>query len=317
MRKEYESAMKASFLNGTDWRIPFIDSTKTMAVRTHGAQTLGLTSLPMDNKFDRQILIGDYFMPSFFSGVATPDDNGLLFRGNAVRAVNHGTNSTRIFPMENIPGDLPRCQTINPGPENTLIVTRNADNRIFTLIPPEDPSAPTTEPESKWDIWGRATIHSTNANTPMMVHSLLPEGHRIITIESSFVLRDDWILCEYEIVNFVIGPRRCKIVIAKKKSTKIPDFTYGITRAKDGGLLFITDYRSPSEEYIGLKERGVYKGPGVITDNYANEMKLVRPEVWGNGLGLIGDGVLISVYGMSEPGPFNGEPGRLVYLPKL
>lgn len=315
MKEMYEAAMKKSFIEGDDWQIPFIDSTRTIATRPHGAQTLGIHISPVDgNAF--QLVVADYFMPSFFSGIATHNDEGLLFTGNAIRGVNHGTNSVRIFPFDNIPGDLPRCQTINPGPENTLFATRNGDKKIFILIPPEDPNAPDTEPESKWDIWGRSSVDSFNSS-PTMIHSLLVEKDTILTIESGFIFRNDWRLCEYKIADFIIGPRRYKMVINNVKSTKIPDFTYGIVRAKDGSLLFITDFRATNQNFLGLKEHGIYKGPSNITNGYIHEMEMVYSKVWGNGLGLIERGVLISVYGMAEPGPFNGEPGRFVFLPKL
>ena len=83
------------------------------------------------------------------------------------------------------------------------------------------------------------------------------------------------------------------------KEREIAPNRYGIAVKKDGTIVTIADFRA--------KEHGLFFGD-----------KLQVPGLVGNGAALLDDGksgALVTRYGHGHPGPFNGVPGALIYVP--
>ena len=87
---------------------------------------------------------------------------------------------------------------------------------------------------------------------------------------------------------------------AELKESEIAPDRYGIAvRERDGAFITITDSRA--DKY------------GLYVDD-----KVQVPDLVGNGVALLDDGkdgALVTRYGQAFPGPFNGVPGALIYVP--
>lgn len=140
--------------------------------------------------------------------------------------------------------------------------------------------SPPKEPKGRWTLSGAKTLPGEG-----MVHSALLSGGKLLTIESTSDL-EAWFRREYKSDKFE--------VIDENPSAP---YLYGL--AEENSLVYaITDAR------CDLKH-GIYKG------SY-----LLAPEIWGNGICFIVEGALVTKYGQSATGPFNGEPGGLIFVPR-
>jgi len=86
---------------------------------------------------------------------------------------------------------------------------------------------------------------------------------------------------------------------AELKEKEIAPNRYGIAVKKDGTVATIADFRA--------KEHGLF---------FDDKMQV--PGLVGNGVVFLDDGnsgALVTRYGQAYPGPFNGAPGALIYVP--
>jgi hypothetical protein len=241
---------------------------------------LGFQPLGISGSGNR-IAIAAYFEPAICMAEINTDENGMHFNVNWIRGVNHGIQSVRLFPDMLIYGEANRAQTVNFGPNGTLWVTRNADRKFFILTPSNSPGG-------RWTLTGSITLLE-NHNMAFLHAALLHIGHNdIYAIESS----DDGNEWRFSIYSLTDGQFTCG------SNDIIKPYTYGIGSAQDGGLLTISDFRA--------EKHGIYR--------YG---KLAYPDIYGNGICLLQDGsALVTRYGQASPGCFNGEPGKLIYIPK-
>lgn len=227
---------------------------------------------------ENRIAIAAYFEPAICLADINIDKNGMHFNVNWIRVVNHGIRSVRLFPDMLIYGEANRAQTVNFGPDGTLWVTRNADREFFILTPPASPGG-------RWTLTDSITLPKLAIDT--MVHSVLLTDNAIFTIESAFNI-EQWYICEYNAGGSQLISNR-----------EAAEYTYGIA-IKDSNVLMVTDYR------YNRSPHGIY-----------TEKEQIVSGVYGNGICLLQDGsALVTRYGQASPGCFNGEPGKLIYIPK-
>jgi len=280
MDKQYFKNMAASFAN--QQKNITIPTEKLGEPIFLGFQPLGIASTPK-NGYDL-IAIADYYAPAICLAKVRMTADGLeFFDFEWIRGVNHGIQSVRLFPDVVNGGDINRAQTVNFGHDGTLWVSRSADpeRSFFVLSPPENSG-------DKWSLTDK--IQLPKNNNMAMIHSanILIGLDTLHTIESSADLN------EWRFSIYTLTPD--KLIFGS--SDEIKPFTYGIA-ATGKGLMMITDFRSE-------KKHGIYR--------YS---ELAVPDVFGNGVAVLSDGsVLITVYGQACPGPFNGQPGMLLYISK-
>ena len=199
--------------------------------------------------------------------------------------MKHGIQSVRLFPDVLRDSDINRTQTVNFGPNGTLWIPRNGDpERSFFVLPPPQNTG------DKWSLTDKILL-PPDGDDMAMIHSALWEHktNRIFTIKSSADV-NEWQSTIYSVAD--------EKTLFYNSSDRIEPFTYGITLT-NYGLLTVTNFRS-------TKKHGIYL--------YQN---LAVPDVFGNGITSLSDGsVLVSVYGQTCPGPFNGVPGMLLYISK-
>ncbi len=241
--------------------------------------SLGFQPLGISSSGNR-IAIAAYFEPAICLAEINTDENGMHFKVSWIRGVNNGISSVRLFPDMLIWGEANRAQTVNFGPNGTLWVTRNADRKFFILTPSDSPGG-------RWTLTGSITLPENSGMAYIHSALLLPELDTLYLIESSGD-GNEWRLGIYSSVDDTI---------ICGSSDAVKPYTYGIGSAKNG-LFTISDFRT--------EEHGIYK--------YG---KLVLPDIYGNGICLLPDGsALVTRYGQASPGCFNGEPGKLIYIPK-
>lgn len=273
MHPNYEEAQKKSYANQTGGITIPANELNGIVEISLGFQPLGISS--SGNK----IAIAAYFEPAICLAEISNDENGMHFKVNWIRGVNHGILSVRLFPDMLIWGEANRAQTVNFGPNGTLWITRNADREFFILTPSDSPGG-------RWTLTNSITLPENHGMAYIHSALLLHGLDTIYSIESS----DDgneWRLGVYSMVDG-------KIISGSNDI--IEPYTYGIGTID--GLLTISDFRA--------KEHGIYR--------YG---KLILPDIYGNGICFLPDGsALVTRYGQASPGCFNGEPGKLIYIPK-
>lgn len=241
--------------------------------------SLGFQPLGISSSGNR-IAIAAYFEPAICLADINVDENGMHFNVNWIRGVNHGIRSVRLFPDMLIWGEANRAQTVNFGPNGTLWITRNADREFFILTPSDSPGG-------RWTLTDTIKLPE-NQNLAFLHATLLQtEYNTLYTIESSNDI-EEW---QFSIYSVVDGKITCG------SSDIINPYIYGIG-IQNGKLTTISDFRA--------KEHGIYR--------YG---KLILPDIYGNGICFLNDGsALVTRYGQASTGCFNGEPGKLVYIPK-
>ena len=273
MQEGYEKAMAKSFSNQLgEMLIPAYKLSHIIEI-TLGFQPLGIAS--QGNK----IAIAAYYESAICLAEVNRDKEGLRFRVDWIRGVNHGIQSVRLFPDIPQLSGVNRAQTVNFGPDGTLWVSRNGDREFFIL------SRPTAESAGRWTLTKKFTLPGEG-----MIHSALIEdgASRLLTIESTMDL-EEWGYCVYSMVS------NDKVV-----SIYSQPYFYGLGIGRQGSAMKITDYRAEMPH-------GIYTVDG---DNP------VISDIWGNGICFLPDGsALVTKYGQAAPGPFNGDPGSLIYIP--
>lgn len=242
-----------------------------------GAQPLGICARPLQDGSD-EVAVAFYFEPAVCLANVRRDAAGLHLVVSHIRGVNHGIQSVRLFPDIYQPGGANRAQCVFWGPDGkTIWVSRNGERDFFVLSPP-------AEPKGRWTLIDKFSMPQCDPH--MMVHSALYHGD-VYTIESP----DD--LKEWRIRQYNTGPQR--FVVANEQA--IETWRYGIA-VKNGSVWTVTDFRAD-------QPHGIYCGD-----------KLMVPDMCGNGIAFLSDGsALVTRYGQSYPGCFNGIPGALIYIP--
>lgn len=242
-----------------------------------GSHPLGIAHREFDGK--EQLVFASYWEPSLCLVDVFQDETGLHLKPTWIRNVNHGTEIVRIFPGRPQFGDLPRAQTVNFAPDGCLWASRNGDRQFIVLQPP-------TKARGCW-----TAIKWLNLPGEGMVHSALLIKGRLITTESTLDLKK-WRFC-----NYFIEQQKDNLFFSLAEKRDEPPFTYGIAK-RSGRFWTVTDFRS--KEPTGIYEDGEIKVAGIH----------------GNGLCFLKDGsAVVSRYGHGHPGPFNGIPGALIYIP--
>lgn len=244
-----------------------------------GSQPLGIVSRPFGE--GDQIAIATYLEPAVCTADVKRDENGLRFQVDWIRGAQHGIQRVRLFYDISLPSGANRAQTVNFGPQDTLWVSRNGESDFYVFSPPQG--------GERWILTDRLTLP-----TSMLVHSALLAQTTLFTVESPGSLKD-WSLKEYRLEDRQFTQVRDPI--------SIPDYMYGIGRRQEEDTAWlVTDFRATAPH-------GVYR----VRDG---ESELVVPGVEGSGIAFLSDGsALVTRYGQSHPGAFNGIPGALIYVP--
>lgn len=135
--------------------------------------------------------------------------------------------------------------------------------------------------QKKWQVVNRVAVPGEG-----MIHSAALDGELLHTVESGMDL-SGWTARQYDIADWkMVGILR-----------ELRPYTYGVECTVDDRW-YVTDFGSKADP-------GLYSGD-----------ELVVPGVHGTGLCFLPDGgALVARYGQTHPGPFNGIPGALVYVP--
>ncbi|MEK7067561.1 MAG: hypothetical protein AAB956_01020, partial [Patescibacteria group bacterium] len=198
----------------------------------------------------------------------------------------------RMFPDVLYPGMANRMQTAIFSPDGKLWISRGEDRKFFVLRPPAN--------RKEWILERIISLPEPEAGRgPLFIQSVylpsIPEN--LIVIESNF--KGYACVCWYQI-------ERGKI-IRLGTGKKLPVFMYGIGcptgifSRLEAMYHFITDQRCEARH-------GIYR--------FDNMTDPTIPRLCGTGITFLSDGgALVTRYGQAYPGPFNGQPGKLVYIP--
>lgn len=280
MSPEYLAAMATSYANQEGGITVPAEKLNEITEISLGFQPLGIASQPAADGSD-DIAIADYFGPAICTANVKHDDRGLHFTVDWIRGVEHGVERVRIFPDIAKPGGANRAQTVNWDHVGDLWVTRNGlgDRDFFVLSQSVDGLCLV----EKMALPGSGMVHSALLNCDV---------RKVWTIESSNDLKC-WSRFTYQLDDQFANP-----VLQMREP--VPDWSYGV--AGKNGEFIVTDYRA-------AVPHGIY-------DVSSATPRLVVPGVWGTGICFLSDGsALVSRYGQSHSGAFNGLPGALVYVP--
>ena len=241
-----------------------------------GCQPLGITAL------GNRVAIAAYFEPAVCLAEVNRDSAGLHFKVEWIRGVNHGVESIRLFPGLAPGGRENRCQTACFAPDGELWVCRNGDREFFVLSPPIPPA-------KRWTLTRRVKFPASNAELPMVHSAVIVGGGDVVTIESEDDEFKNWFFRRYE-----VDGDGLRLV------SSLPSWSpwsYGVVWR---GCSFwrVTDFRTEDEP-------GIYRGDDLVVSG-----------VNGNGICFLSDGsALVTRYGHSAKGAFNGLPGALIWVP--
>jgi len=280
MTSAYWEAAKQSYANQEGGVTISADRLDEIVEIPLGFQPLGICHSFVSGR--KRIAIAAYYEPAICIADLTGDENGLHFQTSWIRGVDHGIQSVRLFLDISQPGGANRAQTINFDREGRLWVTRNSERDFFILAPSASGGK-----EGRWTLREKVSLPGPKGEY-QMVHSASREGNRLFTIESPGSLQK-WFFCEYEV-------KDSQFIALERHSIKA--WRYGIA-FRFGAPWTVTDFRSK-------EKHGIYC-----------ENKLVVPGVEANGLCFLKDdgSALVTRYGQSHPGAFNGVPGALIYVP--
>lgn len=279
MTEAYRKAMATSYAN-QEGGITIPPERLGEIVEVHlGFQPLGVSAL------GNRVAIADYFAPAVCLAEVNRDAAGLHFKVDWVRGVDHGVESIRLFPGMAV-GGANRCQTACLASGGELWICRNGDREFFVLSPPIPPA-------TRWTLTRRVKFPSSDAEFPM-VHSAVVEDDRVTTVESEDSGFKNWFHKQYRAHG---GELMLERVIANSIAGQCWPWGYGVSR-RDDKVWTVTDFRTE-------------KNPGIYADG-----DLVVPGVYGNGICFLPDGsALVTRYGGSAKGCFNGVPGALIWVP--
>ncbi|OGF14845.1 hypothetical protein A3G56_02130 [Candidatus Falkowbacteria bacterium RIFCSPLOWO2_12_FULL_45_10] len=257
-----------------------------------GFQPAGISSRQLSDNVD-QIAIADYFAPAVCLAKVTRDKTGLHFTVEWIRGVDYKGKRVRMFPDILYPGMANRMQTVSIGPDGKLWITRNEGREFFVLQPP-------AKKGQGWTLKKIISLPECKEGLgPLFIQSAFFSSFSgdLIVIESNYVSYS----CAYwyEVEGGAI--------IRLKREETLPIFMYGISHPirdaffSETFYYFITDYRCEARH-------GIYR---------IDQMDApIVPRICGTGIAFLFEGgALVTRYGQAYPGPFNGKPGALIYVP--
>lgn len=282
--KAYEQAMKQSYsMQENSITIP-ADRLDEVVEIPLGFQPLGISSQGMLNA--TKVAIAAYF-ESAVCLVDVPDDrsNGLQMNVNWIRGADHGVESVRLFPNQAYVGGANRCFQAIFDRSNADIWVNRSDREFYRLLSPNQPGG-------RWRVTEKLVLQEATDGVVRGVHSatFIADGS-LMVIEGTLAAQ------ELRLANY----NRSGVPVGTSTGD-LPgsDFIYGLGNGSPDGLpRFVTDVRCKSTLL------GIYQGK-----------RLVVPGICGTGICFLNDGsALVTQYGQAYPGPFNGQPGKLVYIP--
>lgn len=281
MSDGYLAAMAKSYSNQEGGVTIPVDQLGRIVEIPMGFQPVGVSSRPSPDGVGDDVLIAAYFEPAICRVKVNRDENGLHFAVDWIRGVNHGIQSVRLFPDIYQAGGANRAQCVFYGTDGkTIWVSRNGERDFYILSPPNEASG-------RWTLAAKLSQPPNGEMT--MLHAAVLVGDILVTIESRVDLTD-WRLCHYYVST--------EDIKAIGSNQPVPDWIYGIGFRGNKMSWTITDFRSSAPH-------GIYHSD-----------KLIVPEVCGTGIAFLSDGsALVTRYGQSYPGAFNGIPGALIYVP--
>lgn len=252
-----------------------------------GSQPLGVCTSESFSAGNQLAFVG-YFEPVIYFGHVEGEN---IFEMEAIRFVSYKGKSRRLFPPNTTPAGANRAQTVNYGPDGTMIVSANASRTFFVIRP---------KVNDGWFYLRRFNLPCyPNGQDQQFVHSAFidPESGKIIVTTSGGNLRDPWEIATYEL-------------------------------GHDWKPKYISHYKSSMSDLYGIGFRGDDEAPWFITDSRSNGShgiyrgdRLVMPGITGNGVAFLKDGsALVTRYGpeLRHQGdlrqPFGGNPGALIYI---
>lgn len=223
------------------------------------------------------IAVAAYFEPAVMLAEVTVLEGVLRFHNvRWIRGTVHDGSPVRMFPDVFQPGGANRMQTALICSPERLGLIRNGERRMFFIERGAD---------SKWHHNG--TVFFPDSGYAFVHSAIIEDGH-LYTTESDGPL-ENWVTCSY---------RFNGSEIQRYFYYAITHYRYLGARGANGQFYSIGDVRA--------KCKGIFAGGQPISD------------VPGNGIALLKNGevgALVTRYGQAYPGPFNGIPGTLVYVP--
>ena len=277
-------------------REPLCFIEEVMAVRPLGTQPLGICSLG-----DGRIAMAGYFEPRVFFGRVTVESGVVIVaeEKDSVSGALYDGNRGVCCPPGAQPGGASRCQTVNPGPDGTIIISANASRTFYVLMPP------TPDSDGRWIFQYSFTLPDHKDGQYRSVHSAIIRQDKMLTTEAVGDADQPWRVCLYDFT-----PDGPKFATAWQQPYSYLYLVDGRAGSDDttSPVWLITDSRSNGP-------LGLY-----------NEKKLVVPKITGNGgCTLKNGGLLIPQYGQElrrrsgggQPRrrSFGGSEGTLRYVP--
>lgn len=247
-----------------------------------GTQPLGICSLG-GNRF---AFVG-YFEPCIYIGELRDDQ---FMEIEVIRWAQYGDQLHRIFPPNAQPGGANRAQTVNPGPEGTLIVSCNASRTFYVLAPP-------SQPDGHWSFVRQFDLpeYPTDSEYRHVHSAYFNFGESQLLVTTSIGdLSKPW-----EVGIYAIGPDLQPEYVSHRELSM--SYVYGIGFwLGDIEPWFVTDSRFDGAH-------GIFRG-----------QQLIVPGISGNGICFMADGsALVTRYGQEYRQnrkarfSFGGNPGSL------
>jgi len=226
------------------------------------------------------IAVAAYFEPAvMLARIEVSCDDLHFSQITWIRGVKYQGEAVRMFP-DLFAGGANRMQNAVFRTPDQLWLTRNGDRRIFIVRRHDD------------DAWhhSSALLLPGSDEHPLLHSVLLGEDPRHVTTTESDGRLEHWTLCSYSLS----GPKP-----GLMSHEPITPWRYLGARHTNGTLYSVADVRAGDK-------RGIF----------ANKRRVL--DVPGNGIALLDggkSGALVTRYGQAYPGPFNGIPGSLIYVP--
>jgi hypothetical protein len=245
-----------------------------------GFQPLGISSQP--TPVGDTVAIAAYFEPAVCLCRVWRDELGLHFDTNWIRGVINGVTRVRMFPDMSMPSMANRMQTaVLVGDE--IWISRNCERTFYVITPGMQINAPWMTKKC-FTLPGSGLVHSAWIDPDC--YSQMEKGPITLHTMESGPDCKNWTMWSYDI--WEGGD-----IKSHNFTSEYPEWTYGLPG--DWGL------QSQKGSTPGLQHRTNARVP------------IDAP---GCGCCILSDGAfLVSHHGQHGTGPFNGNPGYLIYVP--
>lgn len=311
----FQQAQAASYVPGPkSWLLP-LDRLDEPYWALMGFDLCGIRAVEFDGAV--RVAFGDYLHPMPFYGVAERVAEGIRISGEWIKSIlwpNPDPKTKKEKPWiayKGAPELNSRIQTVTPWHDGQLLVTFNYSSDLVFIEPTADPK-----------VWRWVRSVPLPGADALSVHSLLIEMDEphVVRVIASDKVGENWRLME-----FLFDAHFHSLRPGVQEYT-LPDFTYGLERHPDGGLMTIMDRRAQTwvaGTQVG-PDLGIYKGlkPWIMGDH----LPVIDPctgirgsniPYWGSGITNLFGGLLIASYGGSDADtPFGaGLSGRMLWVP--